>query len=109
MSVDVFFETTPKGIVLRIRLQPGASCQRVAGVFVAADGTEFLKISVVSIPEKGKANQELLSWLAQKLKTAKSDMKIVSGEIDRNKKVLITADETFVLSALQALAEGMQK
>ncbi|MFR1031928.1 MAG: DUF167 family protein [Alphaproteobacteria bacterium] len=62
---------------------------RARGVFTDADGAEYLKISVVSIPEKGKANKELLSFLAKRLKTAKSNFEIISGASERCKRILI--------------------
>ncbi len=101
----MFFENTPQGIVLRIRLQPNSSCCRVSGIFTSADGNDFLKVNVISIPEKGKANRELISWLSKELKRAKSDFQIVSGELDRCKKILITADFEDMMPKLQALAE----
>lgn len=56
------------------------------------------------MPEKGKANKELIAFLAKKLKITKSSIQIISGELDRWKKIAITsqADLTF---ALQQLSE----
>ena len=51
-----------------------------------------MKISVVSIPEKGKANQELIKYLSKALKVAKSQIEIVGGETDRCKKLKINGD-----------------
>ena len=101
----MFFESTSQGIILKVRLQPNSSCRRIAGIFTAADGSDFIKINVISIPEKGKANRELLEYLAKKLKLAKSDLQIIAGETDRHKKILIHADEKHILPALQTLAE----
>ena len=39
--------------------------------------------------EKGKANKELLSFLAKRLKTAKSNFEIISGASERCKRILI--------------------
>jgi uncharacterized protein (TIGR00251 family) len=58
-----------------------------------ANNDVFLKISVVSVPEKGKANKELITFLAKKLKIAKSDFEIISGELDKWKKIRINADK----------------
>lgn len=77
------------GIHLRVRLTPNSRCCKCGGVFIAADGAAYLKITVVSAPEKGKANQELMRFLSKKLKVAKSNIQIVSGETDRCKKILI--------------------
>ncbi len=83
-------------------MQPNSSCCRILGIFNAPDG-DFLKISVISVPEKGKANQELISFLAKKLKLAKSAFSIIGGELDRYKKILITTDKEDILPAIEAL------
>lgn len=90
----MFFETTNNGILLRVRLSPNSSCCKINGIFTTPDNEDYLKISVISVPEKGKANSELISWLSKQLKIAKSDFNIISGELDRYKKILInTSDE----------------
>ncbi len=96
----MFFTTTEQGIILRVRLQPNSSCCKVLGTFAAPDG-DFLKISVISVPEKGKANKELIDFLAKKLKLAKSAFDIIGGELDRYKKILITADKTVIIPQLE--------
>lgn len=58
-----------------------------------ADGQDYLKISVISVPEKGKANKALIEFLAQKLGVAKSLMTIVSGQTDRFKKILLKTEQ----------------
>ncbi|MBR1648977.1 MAG: DUF167 domain-containing protein [Alphaproteobacteria bacterium] len=97
----MIYKVTPQGIVLSVRITPNAGKTEVKGVFIDADGGEFLKISVVSIPEKGKANQELIKFLSKSLKLAKTMLMIISGETSHLKKVLITADESYVLPKLR--------
>lgn len=89
----LFFEEDKQGTVLRVRLTPNSSCCKILGTTVDANEDVFLKISVVSVPEKGKANKELISFLAKKLKIAKSDFEIVSGELDKWKKIRIISDK----------------
>jgi uncharacterized protein (TIGR00251 family) len=84
----VFFEETGDGILLRIRLTPNASARRINGLF-KADGVAFLKISVINVPEKGKANKELISFLASMFKVPGKNIEIISGQLDRYKKVTI--------------------
>lgn len=74
---------------MRVRLMPNSSSCRLCGFFQDADGQDFLKIAVISVPEKGKANKELINYLARSLKIAKSCVEIVGGEFDRYKKVRI--------------------
>ena len=70
------------------------------------DGTEYLKINIISVPEKGKANQELISWLAKKLDIAKSDIAIVSGDLDRLKKLLIKTESSDIMTKLLSLGDN---
>lgn len=85
----MFFEETDKGIILRVRLSPNAAAAGIKGIFCNERNEEYLKVSVVSPPEKGRANKELISLVAKRLKTAKSEIELVSGEISHYKKLLI--------------------
>lgn len=82
-------EVSDKGIILRVRLTPNSSSCAKNGFFTTPSGEEFVKINVVSVPEKGKANAELIAFLAKTLRIAKSEIIIISGELDRYKKVLL--------------------
>ncbi len=85
----MFAEETDKGTVLRVRLSPNASGTGIKGIFRNEKNEEYLKIAVVSPPEKGRANKELIALVAKKLKIAKSEIELVSGEISHYKKLLI--------------------
>lgn len=87
-----FFEPCKNGCLLKIKLSPNAAQNAFgAGVFIDADGEEYLKVSVTAVPEKGKANKELLKMISKKLKTAVSNLEIVSGQTDRLKKIFINS------------------
>jgi UPF0235 protein RHECIAT_CH0004196 len=100
----MFFREVAEGIILNVRIMPNASVCGARGVFTDADGAEYLKISVVSIPEKGKANKELLSFLAKRLKTAKSNFEIISGASERCKRILIKGIDA--VQAAKILRQG---
>ena len=55
------------------------------------DGT--IKIRLKAVPEKGKANEALIDYLAQELAIPKSNISILSGMKDRIKLVKIQANE----------------
>jgi uncharacterized protein (TIGR00251 family) len=57
--------------------------------FVEVMADETWKIRLKAVPEKGKANQELISFLSKLLKVPKASVTIVSGATDRNKLVKI--------------------
>ena len=97
----MFFESTTNGIILRVRLSPNSSCCKINGSFTDPEGAKWLKINVISVPEKGKANQELIKFLSKELKLAKSDFTILSGELDRYKKLLLTCDAEKIITWLK--------
>ena len=89
----MFFYKTDSGYIIRVRLTPNSSSCKVLGTTQDVNEDVFLKISVVSVPEKGKANKELINYLAKKLKIAKSDFEILSGELDKWKKIKIISTQ----------------
>ena len=91
-------------VIVRVRLSPNAAALKVNGIFTDAGGEEYLKISVISVPEKGKANKELVNLLSGRLKIAKSDIVIVSGETDRYKRLEVSGETDMIISRLNELA-----
>lgn len=89
----MFYTLTEKGYILRVRLTPNSSSCKVLGTTQDVNDDIFLKISVNSVPEKGKANKELIAFIAKKLKIAKSEIEIISGELDKWKKIKINSDK----------------
>lgn len=100
----MFFEEKSGKIILNVRLTPNASARRICGVFVDAEGKEYLKISVIAVPEKGKANKELAAFLADVLQVAKMQIKLLYGETDRYKKLEISGEPAIIAEKLSALA-----
>jgi len=74
----------PAGVLLPVRAQPGASRAGIRGEHGGA-----LKVSVTQVAEKGKANQSLVNTLAKGLGLQRSQIELVSGETQRDKKFLI--------------------
>ena len=100
----MFYETSEEGCILRIRLTPNAAKCAVLGTFTDALGVIFLKISVTAVPEKGKANAELIKFLSKTLKQPKTSFTILSGETDRYKKLLLKIkDSPELLNTLNRL------
>lgn len=84
----MFYEKNATGYILRIRVTPNSSRCSIGGIFTDSSNTDFLKINLNSVPEKGKANQELIKYLSNLLNSSKSSFRILSGETDRYKKIL---------------------
>jgi uncharacterized protein len=67
-------------IEFAIRVVPRASKTEVAGEMGGA-----VKVRVASPPVDGAANNELIGFLAKKLKVAKANIVLVSGDTSRSK------------------------
>lgn len=75
-------EAGGRSVRLRLRVSAGASRRRILGVHGGA-----LKLSVNAPPEKGKANREVLSLVAETFGLAPSDVELVSGDTSPDKVV----------------------
>ncbi|OPZ77433.1 MAG: hypothetical protein BWY78_01017 [Alphaproteobacteria bacterium ADurb.Bin438] len=76
-------------MIFNIRLNPKSSKTSIDGVWISPEGEKYIKISVNTPPIDGKANKSLIEFLSKHLKIAKTNIKIVKGEHDRNKSVEI--------------------
>jgi len=78
--------TVDGGVVLGVKVVPGASRDKVVGVLGDA-----LKITTSAPPEKGKANLAVTRALAKALGVDKHDVELVSGPTNPRKEFHITA------------------
>lgn len=81
-------------VVIEVTARPGASRRGVIGV-----SAERLLIGVNSRPEKGKANDELIEYLARELRVPRSALLIVRGETSRRKTIRIITHEPATVSS----------
>ncbi len=56
---------------------------------------ERLKCFLKSPPEKGKANKELVSYLAKMMKVSVGDITIITGVTSKVKRIKIETEKTF--------------
>jgi uncharacterized protein (TIGR00251 family) len=70
---------------IRVKVIPKSSKTQLAGYL--PDGT--WKVKVAAVPEKGKANRELLQFLAEHLGISKSRIRITSGETSQLKRIRV--------------------
>lgn len=93
-----------QGCVLPVKAQPGARKNAITGEFNGQ-----LKVSVTAAPEKGKANKAIAALLAKTFGLAKSDVELVAGQTNAEKKfLLIGTSANEIASAIQALLAGAQ-
>jgi uncharacterized protein (TIGR00251 family) len=74
----------PEGVILNLRVQPGGKRSAIVGVHGDA-----LKVVVTAPPEDGRANKMLIELLREHLEMNRSQIELLSGATNRNKRVLI--------------------
>jgi uncharacterized protein (TIGR00251 family) len=85
-----------RGVVLPVRAHPGARRNGILGV---RDG--MLRVAVTAAPEKGKANQAIVTVLSDALGVPKSAIELTDGETSPRKRFLIIdASEEHIRRAL---------
>lgn len=77
------FENTDKGLIVRIKIIPNSSKNEIIWE------NESLKVKITAQPIENKANKALIEFLSKNLKTAKSNIKILKGELNKEKTLLI--------------------
>lgn len=72
---------------INVRVTTKASKNDIRGV-----KNDELLISVTAVPENNKANVAIIDLISKKIGVPKSKMQIISGEKNRNKKIVIDAE-----------------
>jgi len=77
-------QSSSNGVTLKIYVK---SLSRETKLVSEPDGT--LIMHVAAPPTKGKANREIIKWLARKLRTPSSTVQMISGLHSTEKVILI--------------------
>ncbi|MCX7079327.1 MAG: DUF167 family protein, partial [Pseudomonas sp.] len=73
-------------LILECHLQPAARSDEFAGLH-----GERLKIRLTAPPVEGKANAYLMAFLAKAFGVSKSQVSLISGELNRQKRVRVNS------------------
>lgn len=79
-----FITHQPDHIILRLHVQPGAKKSEMVGIH-----GDRLKVRLKAPPVDGKANAELIRFIAEFFNLKLKDVEIISGERSRQKDVRI--------------------
>lgn len=107
------FVAAAGGLRVLVRLSPKSASARVLGLAERPDGRSDLKIAVKAPPEGGRANAELIEFLAEEWGVPKRDLTLAAGAADRRKTILLAGDpvllgprrEAWLARALQAKSQ----
>lgn len=72
-------------VILSVHVQPGARRTEAAGLHGGA-----LKLRLAALPVAGKANDELIRFLAEAFGVPRSAVTLLSGETSRRKRVAVS-------------------
>ncbi len=89
------YRTTEEGILLRLKVIPGAGRNSIAEV---RNGELLVRIQAPA--RKGAANKELVRYLARSLSLPRSAIAIVSGSTSRHKVIRLPLEAETVLREL---------
>jgi len=93
------------GVTVRVRAQPGAARNEIAGIDARSRGEVSLKVRVRAPAEKGKATEAVIETLARALGLARSRLRLKSGATARTKLIVIEGDAHGLLASLERLVD----
>ena len=83
-DTNEYFKITGKDIVIKVKIIPGSSKNKIIGVY-----NDSLKITITAPPVEGEANKKCIAYLAKCFDVAKSKIEIISGKNGKNKLIKI--------------------
>lgn len=79
-----WFRENKDGVLVSIIVLPRSSKSEIVGIY-----NDFLKIKLKSSPVDNAANEELIRFLAEKLKIPKRNIEIIKGHKQKKKVVSV--------------------
>lgn len=85
MNFPEYIEQNYNNKILSIKIIPNARNNE----FITVMDNGVLKIKIAAIPEKWRANKELITFISNKLRLKKDCITIISGETSQLKRIKI--------------------
>ncbi len=93
------FQITKEGVLISLRVIPGASWSEVVGIYGQA-----LKVKIKAPPVDGQANAAIIDLFSGLLKISKAQLEITQGGKSKSKSLLVRGLSPFQIeSALEGL------
>jgi uncharacterized protein (TIGR00251 family) len=83
-------------MLLRVKVTPNAKKNQIVGWL-----EDTLKVKIAAPAQKGKANKELIKFLAKELNVSRGEIEITKGYRERNKVIEISSSKQIRLPAKQ--------
>ena len=101
-----WWRAEPKGVSLRLKVQPRARRAGLLGLAPGVDGPR-LRVAVTEAPEDGRANRAVCAALARALGMPQSAIEVAQGHTSREKLVFIAGDPEALAPRIQTLIEAL--
>ncbi|NQT67843.1 MAG: DUF167 domain-containing protein [Actinobacteria bacterium] len=79
---------------IKLIVKPNSTVSGVYGIYM-----NRIKIKLAAVPEKGKANKELIKFISGKTGIPKKNIKIIAGEKSIYKEISIKSDKDLNLTS----------
>ena len=79
---------------IKLIVKPNSAATGVYGIYM-----NRIKIKLAAVPEKGKANKELIKFISGKIGIPKKNIKIIAGEKSIYKEISIKSDKDLNLTS----------
>lgn len=97
------YQARPDGLLLSVRVTPGASADRIEGVVTRDDGSRNLAIKVRAVPDKGAANKAVCTLVAKAFGLPASSVTLTAGATSRQKRLHLAGDPQPLIEMLNRL------
>ncbi len=97
----VSFIDSKEGVQFTVKVVPGSSRTQLAGII-----GQMVKIKIAAAPEKGKANDCLTAYLAEKLGVRKNAVCITSGHTSPVKQIRVEGLSSNQIQTLLELTDA---
>jgi len=78
---------------IKLLIKPNSAVTRINGIY-----GDRIKIKLAAVPEKGKANKELINFISGKIGVPKKNIKIIAGEKSIYKEISVKSDKDLKLA-----------
>ena len=90
------YNPSSKSAFLNIKVKAAAKNNAIKE-FMVINEIAYLKLSIKSVPEQGKANEEIINFLAKEWQLLRSNIEIIKGHTNNLKTILIkNIDEEYL-------------
>jgi uncharacterized protein (TIGR00251 family) len=81
----MYIKEHKEGVTIKVKVTPGSRSNALVG-----EKGDCLALKLTAPPTEGRANKELVRFLAQKLGIAPSSIRILRGHLSREKILLVS-------------------